>query len=499
MSKSFSSLTTDINQIEIFEKHKLDKCVDSFKNFILKLNLTSTKEKINHSHLKLLSEQAFEGTIEEKLLRPLLWKIVLGYYPSNSSLSEWVSSQKEIKSTYKQKLKSINSLKHFSSDPLGNGNSEWSNFFEDTESKNLIIKDIDRTFQEKELFQSKAIKDMLCSCLLLWSKENKDTKYCQGMNEVIGLVLLSLHPYYFSSESEKGKQKIQNELPDEIEKINWKDLYIHMNNLDNLSSDCYFLYSSIMSKGVKFFFSKYSIKEIEKTDKNIQNLMVYFSKLDSSFNKNTNNDCLKTRLDFVFSILEAFDKRLYDFLISKSELEFYMIGQRWYRCLFSREFHYLDSLKILDCIFSIEYQEEEKGFCSLFEYFTCAMILYVKDELYQKDKIGCFMRLNKYPPVESVMRLINTSIGMKRKYEKEKEKTERKGSNSKQGLEGVLVMRRVKEKDSIIEKVNVYNTYKVNELGIEIEKIMEKYKDFISSSDLLKITQITEAMKSNNK
>jgi TBC1 domain family protein 5 len=50
--------------------------------------------------------------------------------------------------------------------------------------KNEIKKDVERTYQEFEFFNHKKIIHILTNVLFIWSKENSEISYRQGMNEV---------------------------------------------------------------------------------------------------------------------------------------------------------------------------------------------------------------------------------------------------------------------------------------------------------------------------
>ena len=47
-----------------------------------------------------------------------------------------------------------------------------------------ILKDVQRTYQEKEFFTSNYVSELLSKVLFIWAKENPDISYVQGVNEI---------------------------------------------------------------------------------------------------------------------------------------------------------------------------------------------------------------------------------------------------------------------------------------------------------------------------
>ena len=66
----------------------------------------------------------------------------------------------------------------------------WNSFYQDNELKQIIRNDIDRTLQEKTLFQDESVKDMMINILFTWAKNNPSISYRQGMNELLAVLLI---------------------------------------------------------------------------------------------------------------------------------------------------------------------------------------------------------------------------------------------------------------------------------------------------------------------
>ena len=59
----------------------------------------------------------------------------------------------------------------------------------DKELREIIKQDIDRTLQDIDFFTKQEIKDNLSNILYLWSKDNSDFSYRQGMNEILAVLV----------------------------------------------------------------------------------------------------------------------------------------------------------------------------------------------------------------------------------------------------------------------------------------------------------------------
>ena len=54
--------------------------------------------------------------------------------------------------------------------------------------------DIDRTFQDLDLFHNNRVKEMLVKILYVNSIDNPNPSYCQGMNEILGTLFFAFLP-----------------------------------------------------------------------------------------------------------------------------------------------------------------------------------------------------------------------------------------------------------------------------------------------------------------
>ena len=366
---------------------------------------------LNDNRINTLTELGKKNKFDQKKeLRPIAWKIFLEIIPeeNNKSLEEWVDIIDSQRKEYKKKLEKIISLKSIkgykSIDPLliNENKSVEDN---DRSIISLINLDLERTHQSIELFQNTKTKKMLSNILFIYSKENEDIPYGQGMNELISMLFICLYPYYFSP---TDKLKIEK---DEIKKcLNdiesyYEDIYYFFHSEDELESDLFFLFKSLMLKGIKNLYGKDDIK------KDDINYTLY--ELFPDIIKDNTDDERPTHLNLrsymiVKEKLKIIDKKLYNHFKNININCNYFL-HRWFRCIFTREFDINEVLCLWDKIFLYEYINKKKyKYPFVYIDFICvAMIIRIRYQLIKKDEGDCFTILFHYPKGESIFEIMD--------------------------------------------------------------------------------------------
>ena len=397
------------NSLPQYDKNDIEKCINGFK-FIME-NINDIPKLTNE-----IIDLSYNGEIGLKYIRPTSWKILLDIFPKekNSTIKDWLNQTKENRKTYKKKLKELTSLNKFSGDPLGGCSQKegWNSFFEDSETKRIIKLDVNRTYQDKDLFCNEKIKEIECNILTIWARENKIPGYKQGINEILAMLLYSFYPYYIKSNIKKYSDDYLNNLILEPEK-NYKELYYYFHDENYLESDLFSLLTKIMNYGVKKFFL-----DIDK--KNNPNETITY------LNKRCNN--------IVHKDLRLQDNRLYNHFVN-IELDCEFVIQRWLKCLFDREFHPKHVEIFWDALLADENQVKSFDF-NLADFICVAMIIFLRDELVIKDQNESFQRLFKYPPIESPVPLISLAINIRneikvKEFEEEEKKKEQEKKKEK--------------------------------------------------------------------
>ena len=423
-----------------YKKNPKEKCIEQFNSIFIK-NLSNPQNLLNN-----LKENSMSGEIEKNYIRSTSWNILLKTYELDLNITDTKQNLKSIllkifnnRKKYKKKLKEITSLKKFSGDPLGgskendNKLESWNSFFDQGGIKHIISIDIDRTYQDVNLFLENSIKEIEKNVLYIWAKENKSPSYKQGMNDILAVLIYALYPFYFTNTYNKkyNNEIIENLCNDYENNIN--EIYDFIHDENEFESDLFFLFSNLMKFIIKFY------EDLEPNE--------------------TKTKLIKECNEITHEKLKIKDPKLYEHF-NKIELDIEIVMQRWLKCLLSREFK-LEQIKILwDAILA---DNSEENVFNLVDYISLAMIVYIRNDLIKKDQNQSFQTLFKYPEIDDPLILINLAIKY-RNY--------------------ILDPNRINENEEEIEKDAKNDNNNIKNEKKEEPKI-NKYdiSDFINSSD----------------
>ena len=381
------------------KKYDLDKLSLIFKEKIL----------LNSHRIEDLKKYANEAQLTKEYLRPIAWKIFLGVLPNTSSLKEWIEIISTQREEYKIKFKKYCKIKKIVGDPLGDSkkkkNSE--NSIEDTKIKELINKDLDRTYQEIDLFLQNKVRNILANILYIWSKENPEISYRQGMHELLAIIFIVFYPFYFAYNS-KPKYK-KEDILDFLKDINLykKEIYIFFHDEDEIQADLYLTFEALMKKGITYLFDPHILQKDEPGYK-MYEIFPQMWKDDSNEDKPTY--VYRRGSLLIKEKLKSLDNELYSHF-KTIDLNCEAFLQRYLRCIFCREFNLNDVYIIWDIIFYDYYKNrnKEKYDFIYMEYIAIAMIIKIRDLLKDGDQSECFSMLFKYPEIKDIMEIIKLS------------------------------------------------------------------------------------------
>ena len=462
-------------------KKTLSPCINAFSDYFL------NSEDMNILHLKFIN-LCKNSDLEKEQIRPMAWKIFLKVLPSkeNSSLKNWIEKTILDRQEFENiKIKeNINSIK-YKGDPLININNSnnkknnWDKFFNGNKIKEIIEKDINRTFQNLKLFKDNYVKQLLTDILFYWSvqPENKTMSYRQGMNDLLSILFFAFFPFYFSikvnnnNNINDNKDIInRNELYSKEEKdelISYckapskyaRQLYLFFHNEKYLSHDLFTIFSNMMSYGIKQLFETPDDTTNNSTPKH-EDFLNFFEEKEKEI-----DIVYKRSLDIFHNMLRNYDQDLFSHLIKhKIDPTTYMV--RWLRCLFCREFSYKVCIQLWDIIFLEEFFQSDNKF-QFMDYICIAMYENIKKEIMKNKQEEILKLLFRYPQVDTPFDLIKNAYKIRSFFEFEQYHNQGNKNNENNNV-------KIQLNKNSMNSNNIYNNNKIIDFKLT-KKEKEKY------------------------
>ena len=390
------------------KKGKIEELSKTFNQNIL----------LNSNVLETIKGLSKDGELPNEL-RPTAWKLFLGILPNNSDKKEWVEKTYTQRVKYKKKLKKYFSVKKYKGDPLGGNNKknerDYNTLYEENELRRIINLDIVRTYQNINIFCQENIKKLLLNILFIWCKENDDVSYRQGMNELLAILILCFYPFYFIFEDKKKPTKDDVIKYLNLENENEKEKYIlsiynYFHDEEEIEGDLFFIFDSLMKKGMKHLFSP---KILQKTD-NDYKLYELFSDIFKDDIEEEKSTYISRRCSLLINEkLKIIDEELFKYF-KKVDMNCGGFLQKWLRCIFCREFELKQVFILWDIIFAQSFiDEKNEKYPLLFMDSICiSMIIKIRNKLLKCDQNGCFTLLFKYPHLEKIKEIIILSYNI---------------------------------------------------------------------------------------
>ena len=379
------------------KKYNKKDCVNEF-----------VRDLIQGNGVENFRKYSLNGELDKYHIRGMAWKIFMEVLPETETLEQWVETIDNLRKEYKKKAKTILKTQKYKGDPLSgmamtnSDNSTWKTYYADNDTKKLINLDLDRTFQELEIFHQAKIKSSLADILFMWNKENLDVGYQQGMNDILAVTFLGLYPCYFKNTKKLGKNEILKISSEQISAIqNAEDIYDFFHDEDELYSDLFYCFTKLMKRGLKELFQ--TIKGNEKLV-DYKKYELFHNQLEQDSTDDMQNP-LSIRCTLIIKEkLKSIDPDLYQHF-KKIGLNCGIFLQRWLKCMFDREFELKDIFIIWDAIFATPDAQNGYGLVFL-DYIAISMILRIRKTLLDSDQNECFTTLFKYPTIENMAELV---------------------------------------------------------------------------------------------
>jgi hypothetical protein len=390
-----------MSDFEEIKKYNLEECIVYFK-----ANLFQDEYLSNFRFLSL------NGEIEKNKIRNMTWRIFLNVFSQDETISDWIETLTKQREEYKTKLKTLLKTPKLQGDPLGgasnSNNEEWKKYYIEKDMKDLIKLDLSRTYQELKLFHDEKIVTMLSNILFIWSQENIDLGYKQGMNDLLSIIFLAFYPFYYPNDTKNTKEDlIKFSSQFELAMKHSKDLYLFFNDENNFESDLYFTFNNLMKKGMK---DLYDLKENDNKKINYKKYELFENEWTKEQNDDFKNPLLIRCSLIIKEKLKKIDPLLYQHF-ENIQLNTGIVLQRWLKCIFCREYDLNEIFILWDAIFA---NEDDNNYPLIFiDFIAIAMIINIRNELFEGGQTECFSYLFKYPHQDNIIQIIKISERIK--------------------------------------------------------------------------------------
>ena len=281
----------------------------------------------------------------------------------------------------------------------------------------LIKLDVDRTFQDLDLFHNNKIKELLTKILFVYSIDNPHPSYCQGMNEILGTLFLSFYPSLKFNKF--SKEEIDKENNDII--TNKEILYYFIVDGQFFEADLFTIYIELMSRNLTVLYSynddKYkNVKSFGAED--TKNLTL------EDLKKSEESDLMK-RIKKIFYIYLKNDQEYFELLNKSIEPNLFLL--RWILCVLNREISLKNIFWIWDCILFYEFMEftyernnkddnvkkdesDKITRLNFLDYICLAMIFDLKKELINSEPSVILCKFLKYPNEKNMKKIMKEAF-----------------------------------------------------------------------------------------
>ena len=380
---------------------------------------------IGNISLSDIGQKCKKGKLNQEI-RSTIYKILLGILPYDNPGS-WKKILQEKREIYYKKLNNLLSqnehIIRFINCHYIKGTKQYEEIYKlipqnQKELLSLIKLDIDRTFQDLDLFHNNTVKELLTKILYVNSIDNPDPSYCQGMNEILGTLFFAFLPSVRFNKFSKS----QNDKENNNKVTNTEMLYNFIVDEEHFEADLFIVYSELMSKDMTLLYTynddKYRNKNyVIKYD--LKNVTI------EDLIKSEESDLLK-RIKKIFYIYLKIDEKYFNFLFESIEPNLFLL--RWLLCILDREISLKNVLWVWDCIFFYEFVEfniekkdkniennetKEKGHITrlnFLDYVCLSMILDLKKETINYDSSIVLTKFLKFPNEKNIKKIMKEAF-----------------------------------------------------------------------------------------
>ncbi|ORZ13485.1 hypothetical protein BCR42DRAFT_418413 [Absidia repens] len=348
-----------------------------------------------------LQQRGITGTVCEKGLRSVCWKVYLGYLP-NLNVSTWSAIQMNERKRYtdlrRQYIEEPAELMTKKSDNLSDNNplalnesNPWQQYFADSEIRKVIRQDVDRTFPDVDFFRSETVQEKMTDILFIYCKIHHDVSYRQGMHELLA-------PFYWNIATESLDEVPSDDI-DACLSDPTNRLMVQVLDPTFIEHDTFLLFDRLMSYAKPWYEFNNSIPPAKSLNRRSKSAMDLTTSDNSSLQQTNLNPVVGVCQRIHHQYLRLVDPPLYKHL-ENFGIEPQLFGIRWLRLLFGREFEFYELLRLWDAIFAQDPTLE------IAEFVCLAILLRLHDQLIENDYAECLSLLMRGTRISKPITLV---------------------------------------------------------------------------------------------
>ena len=147
-----------------------------------------------------LRKRAMDGKLATSRFRCVCWRLFLKCLPAEragwaAAASQWRQRYDSLRAMLAQDHRQrasegdVNAFNPLNPDDAN----PWQQYFKDDELKRLIRQDVLRTFPERRLFRREHVQTMMMNILFIYTRQDTELSYKQGMHELLATILWMYH------------------------------------------------------------------------------------------------------------------------------------------------------------------------------------------------------------------------------------------------------------------------------------------------------------------
>ncbi|CDR99713.1 related to molybdenum cofactor biosynthetic protein [Sporisorium scitamineum] len=265
----------------------------------------------------------------------------------------------------------------------------WKTYYSTLETRRIILQDVERTFPDLEVFRQIRVQQSLTNILFLWSLQNEDVGYRQGMHE-LAAVLWKVRtdgglqsPRASPAARSPASSQAATDAPFEHALA---DVFIE--------HDVYTLFCVLMQSAKSWYAWRDTPADAATSASDPST-----SPSRSARPSRSSRDAERTprnplpivaKCEHILELLRHIDPALAQHLESLG-IEPQIFCLRWIRMIFTREFALDDAIAIWDGLFA------SASSLSLIDYLCIAMLLRIRNQLLAGDHSSALQSLLRYP------------------------------------------------------------------------------------------------------